>query len=129
MEASKFFADGDPGSSEGSSCTPDVVALVEQIDGAEPIYHFFVDGRSIYDVGATREVSDSGLVTYNFFNDYQQFAAVDLFKDREGMYVDWFGPEGDHRPQNYLDILPNLIDAAVYADFGVATIYDTYPLH
>lgn len=112
MEASKFFPEDDPQ-------IPNVVALVEQVEDAEPIYHFFVDGRNILDVGATREFSDDGLITYNFYNDYKQFAAADLIEANGAMCLDWAGPEGDHRPQLYMELLPYLVDAAVFADYGV----------
>jgi hypothetical protein len=112
MEASKHFAEGDP-------LPPDVVVLVEPVENELPIYHFFVDGQPVNDVGATRELSDDGLITYNFFNDYKQFAAADLIEVNGTMSLDWLGLEGDHRPQAYLDLLPRLVDAAVYADYGV----------
>jgi hypothetical protein len=112
MEASKHFAEGDP-------LSPDVVVLVEPVENELPIYHFFVDGRAVQDVGATRELSEDGLITYNFFNDYRQFGAADLIEVNGTMNLDWLGPEGDHRPQIYLDLLPHLVDAAVYADYGV----------
>ena len=121
MEASKFLPEGDPR-------PPDVVVLVEQVEDDEPIYHFFVDGQSINDVGATKEYSSDGLVTYNFFNDYKQFAAADLMVANGAMSLDWFGPEGDHRPQEYLDLLPHLVDAAIYADYGASPFDETYPL-
>ena len=121
MEASKFLAEGDPR-------PPDVVVLVEQVEDDEPVYHFFVDGQPINDVGATKEYSSDGLVTYNFFNDYKQFAAADLMVANGAMSLDWFGPEGDHHPQEYLDLLPHLVDAAIYADYGASPFDETYPL-
>jgi hypothetical protein len=123
MEASKFLPEGDPQ-------PPNVVVLVEKVPDAEPIYHFFVDGQSLSDVGATREYpDDNGLVTYNFFNEYKQFAAADLIVKNGMMFLEWFGPEGDHRPPAYMDLLPHLVDAAVYADYGVSPFDEAYPLH
>src|SRR5690242_12384573 len=123
MEASKFLGESNPR-------TPNVVALVDHVDQGEPIYHFSVDGRPIIDVGATRENSDNGLITYNFFNDYKPFAAADLIEVNGAMCLEWFGQEGDHYPEEYLKLLPQLVEAAVYADYGVQPFGDgAYRLH
>jgi hypothetical protein len=110
MEASHPLPEAEPQPST-------VTVLKEHVEGQESIYHFYIGGVEYVDVGATREDDGQGNYSYSFDNSFIPYAAADVRVCDGITSVEWSGPDGDHRPEVLLSLLPAFVAAVVRCDF------------